>query len=238
MTRLLLVVFVAAGASAAQQTVHGLSATSGEASMTSEGIDVVIEGIQAPTVGDDGTAISAGGARTRVALDKLVRGQDVDARGRGRSTPSGRSGPRTPEDRGWPSTRRDSPRGGIRPPLPRTGRHAARRGASGGADGRAGRQDRRLGASDGSAGGGRTAHLARRLSRPLRAERRLRLWPAPRRDPRRRARPTSRSRLPCSWTTGSRTTSGRSRAGPRAGGRSSAPRSPRARAASPSPTTR
>src|SRR5262245_57995544 len=52
----------------------GVEATSGERFKTAEGIAVVIEGIQAPSLDDDGTAVSFGGAKARARLDELVKG--------------------------------------------------------------------------------------------------------------------------------------------------------------------
>jgi endonuclease YncB( thermonuclease family) len=53
--------------------VTGSEATSGERFKTAEGLTVVIEGIQAPALDDDGTAVSFGGAKARARLDELVR---------------------------------------------------------------------------------------------------------------------------------------------------------------------
>ena len=53
--------------------VRGAEATSGERFRTAEGLTVVIEGIQAPAVDDDGTAVSSGGARARARLDELIK---------------------------------------------------------------------------------------------------------------------------------------------------------------------
>src|SRR5262245_47137424 len=53
--------------------VHGVEATSGERFRTAEGITVVIEGIQAPGLDDDGTAVSAGGAKATARLGELIK---------------------------------------------------------------------------------------------------------------------------------------------------------------------
>jgi endonuclease YncB( thermonuclease family) len=52
--------------------VHGTEATSGERFRTTEGLTIVIEGIQAPGVEDDGTVLSLGGARARSRLTDLI----------------------------------------------------------------------------------------------------------------------------------------------------------------------
>jgi endonuclease YncB( thermonuclease family) len=75
--RALLIVHLLTTIATAQTTVHGVEATSGERFRTAEGIAVVIEGIQAPGVEDDATVVSFGGAKARVALDKLIRGQTL-----------------------------------------------------------------------------------------------------------------------------------------------------------------
>jgi endonuclease YncB( thermonuclease family) len=54
--------------------VKGAEATSGERFKTAEGLAVVIEGIHAPSLDDDGTAVSFGGANARARLDELVKG--------------------------------------------------------------------------------------------------------------------------------------------------------------------
>ena len=53
--------------------VHGTEATSGERFRTAEGVTVVIEGIQAPSLDDDGTAVSYGGAKARARLEELIK---------------------------------------------------------------------------------------------------------------------------------------------------------------------
>src|SRR5688572_18028571 len=52
--------------------VHGTEATSGDRFRTAEGANVVIEGIQAPALDEDGTAVSFGGARARARLADLI----------------------------------------------------------------------------------------------------------------------------------------------------------------------
>jgi endonuclease YncB( thermonuclease family) len=59
--------------SAVTMGVRGAEATSGERFRTAEGVTVVIEGIQAPSLDDDGTVVSAGGAAARARLEQLVR---------------------------------------------------------------------------------------------------------------------------------------------------------------------
>jgi endonuclease YncB( thermonuclease family) len=53
--------------------VRGTEATSGERFRTAEGLTVVIEGIHAPSLDDDGTAVSAGGARALARLGELIK---------------------------------------------------------------------------------------------------------------------------------------------------------------------
>jgi endonuclease YncB( thermonuclease family) len=57
--------------------VHGAEATSGERFRTAEGITVVIEGIQAPSLDEDGTAVSAGGAKAMARLGELVKDKPI-----------------------------------------------------------------------------------------------------------------------------------------------------------------
>lgn len=53
--------------------IRGTEATSGERFRTAEGLTVVIEGVQAPSLDDDGTAVSAGGTKALARLGELIK---------------------------------------------------------------------------------------------------------------------------------------------------------------------
>jgi endonuclease YncB( thermonuclease family) len=58
--------------------VRGAKALSGERFQIAEGAVVVLEGVQAPEVVDDGTILSFGGETARARLEELIRDQDLD----------------------------------------------------------------------------------------------------------------------------------------------------------------
>ena len=106
--------------------VRGTEATSGERFRTAEGLTVVIEGIQAPALDDDGTAVSFGGAKARARLDELIKTVPLTLEFEGdRRLPDGDYLAHAVA-RGRQAARRDPPRGRPRPALPRGGRDAPR----------------------------------------------------------------------------------------------------------------
>lgn len=63
--------------SSVRSAARGLKALSGERFQIVEGAAIVLEGVQAPEVVDDGTPLSAGGEAARARLEQLVRDQDL-----------------------------------------------------------------------------------------------------------------------------------------------------------------